>query len=92
MRETIEQDTQARVKYAEVHEVRGRLALLPPREYEIFRYVIIGMLNKQIAYELGISEKTMKVHRGRILEKLGVGSLADLVRLAEKAGIKPTKE
>jgi FixJ family two-component response regulator len=49
------------------------------------------MLNKQIAFELGIAEKTVKVHRGRIMEKLCVDSVAELVRLAEKAGIKPTK-
>jgi two-component system response regulator FixJ len=50
------------------------------------------MLNKQIAYEVGISEKTVKVHRGCIMEKLGVGSIADLIRLAEKAGIKPPND
>ena len=50
------------------------------------------MLNKQIALELGIAEKTVKVHRGRVMEKLGVDSVAELVRLAEKAGIKPTEK
>ena len=55
-------------------------------------YIISGMLNKQIAFKLGIAEKTVKVHRGRIMEKLGVESVADLVRLAEKAGIEPPDE
>ncbi|MBN1253658.1 MAG: response regulator transcription factor [Deltaproteobacteria bacterium] len=83
----IKKDTEGRAEHAAVLDIRGRLELLTPREYEILRYVITGMLNKQIAYELGISEKTVKVHRGRIMEKLDVGSVADLVRLAEKVGI-----
>ena len=57
-----------------------------------FRYVITGMLNKQIALKLGIAEKTVKVHRGRIMEKLRVDSVAELVRLAEKAGINPAEK
>lgn len=89
VREAIDKDAQGRAEHAEVLGIRGRLELLTPREYEILRYVITGMLNKQIAYELGISEKTVKVHRGRIMEKLGIDSVADLVRLAEKAGIEP---
>ncbi len=89
VREAIVKDTQARAEHAAVLDIRGRLELLTPREYEILRYVITGMLNKQIAYALGISEKTVKVHRGRIMEKLSIDSVADLVRLAEKAGIKP---
>ena len=89
VREAIEKDTQGRAEYAEVHEVRGRIAQLTAREHDVLRYVITGMLNKQIAYELGIAEKTVKVHRGRIMGKLGVDSVAELVRLAEKAGIEP---
>jgi FixJ family two-component response regulator len=65
---------------------------LTPREREIVPYIISGMLNKQIAFKLGIAEKTVKVHRGRIMEKLCVESVADLVRLAEKVGIEPTDE
>jgi FixJ family two-component response regulator len=90
VREAIEKDMWGRAEYAEVHEVRGRIALLTARELDVLRYVITGKLNKQIAYKLGIAEKTVKVHRGRIMEKLGVDSVADLVRLAEKAGIKPS--
>jgi FixJ family two-component response regulator len=82
VREAIAKDTRGRAEYAEVHE-------LTARERDVLRYVITGMLNKQIAYELGIAEKTVKVHRGRIMEKLGVDSVAELVRLAEKADIKP---
>ena len=57
--------------------------------HEVLRQVIIGLLNKQIAWNLDIAEKTVKIHRGRIMEKLRVQSVADLVRLAEKAGVKP---
>ena len=89
VREAIAKDTQGRANHAEVHEVQERIALLTARERDVFRYVITGMLNKQIAYALGIAEKTVKVHRGRIMEKLGVDSVAELVRLAEKAGIEP---
>jgi FixJ family two-component response regulator len=92
LRAAIEKDRSARAEYAEVHEVRRRIELLTPREDEIFRYVVTGMLNKQIALELGIAEKTVKVHRGRVMEKLGVDSVAELVRLAEKAGIKPPED
>ena len=85
----IEKDRQRKTEYDEIHDIRRRIELLTPRELEIFRYVITGMLNKQIALKLGIAEKTVKVHRGRIMEKLRVDSVAELVRLAEKAGIKP---
>jgi FixJ family two-component response regulator len=85
----IEKDRQTRAEYDETLDIRRRIELLTPRENEILRYIITGMLNKQIALKLDISEKTVKVHRGRIMEKLCVDSVAELVRLAEKAGIKP---
>jgi len=66
--------------------------MLTPREHEILRHVIAGMLNKQIALKLDIAEKTVKIHRGRVMEKLSVDSVAELVRLAEMAGIKPATE
>ena len=78
-----------RAEYDETRDIRKRIELLTSRELEVLRYVITGMLNKQIALKLDIAEKTVKVHRGRIMEKLRVDSVADLVRLAEKAGIKP---
>ena len=87
----IEKDTHARAEYDETLDIRRRIELLTPRENEILPYIITGMLNKQVALKLGIAEKTVKVHRGRIMEKLRVDSVADLVRLAEKVGIKPTK-
>lgn len=73
------------------HEViaHDRIARLTAREKEVLTYVIAGQLNKQIAAHLGIVEKTIKLHRGRMMHKLGVRSVAELVRLAEGAGIHP---
>jgi len=88
----IEKDTYARAEYHEALDIRRRIGLLTPRENEVLRYIITGMLNKQIALKLDIAEKTVKVHRGRIMEKLCVDSVAELVRLAEKVGIKPTEK
>jgi FixJ family two-component response regulator len=87
----MEKALQAKTEFEEVSEIRLRIGLLTPREYEILRYVVAGLLNKQIAAELAISEATVKIHRGRLMEKLCVESVADLVRLTEKAGIKPVE-
>jgi FixJ family two-component response regulator len=72
---------------ARVAEVRKRVKLLSPRETEVFALVVTGMLNKQIASALGISEKTIKVHRARVMEKMRAGSVAELVRLADLVGV-----
>jgi len=69
----------------EIRDFRRRLKTLTPREHDVFLHVISGLLNKQVADELNIKEHTVKVHRGRVMQKLGVDSLASLVRLAEKA-------
>jgi FixJ family two-component response regulator len=74
---------------AEKASARRLLDSLTPREFEVMQLVITGMLNKQIAGDLGTREKTIKVHRGRVMKKLGVVSVAELVRLVEKAGIAP---
>jgi FixJ family two-component response regulator len=81
------QDGGTRRANAEKDSITARFAILTPREREVMTHVIAGRLNKQIAGDLGTVEKTIKVHRGRVMEKLGVRSVADLVRLAEKAGI-----
>ena len=74
-------------------EVLERVKLLTPRETEVFALVVTGMLNKQIAGALDIAEKTVKVHRARVMEKMRAGSVAELVRLADQAGvIVPTSE
>jgi len=67
--------------------IRRLLDLLTPREFEVMQLVVTGMLNKQIANELGTAEKTIKVHRGRVMKKLGIVSVAELVRLVETAQI-----
>jgi FixJ family two-component response regulator len=68
-------------------DIQGRLKTLTAREVQVFALVVTGMLNKQIAAELGIVEKTVKVHRARVMEKMRAGSLAELVRLADRAGV-----
>ncbi len=82
--QAIEKDKKSRLEKEEKRTIQKRLEALTPREYEVFTLVVSGMLNKQIADELGISEKTVKVHRSRVMEKTRAGSLADLVRMAGK--------
>jgi FixJ family two-component response regulator len=84
----LESDREARLNQSEMRALHQRLTALTPREYEVLTFIISGRLNKQAAAELGTTEKTIKVHRARIMEKLQCASLAELVRLAEKAGIK----
>jgi len=72
---------------ARVAKIQERVKTLTPRETEVFALVVTGMLNKQIASELGISEKTVKVHRARVMEKMRAGSVAELVRLADRVGV-----
>jgi FixJ family two-component response regulator len=73
----------------ELEAINARLGTLTPREFEVFRLVIAGLLNKQIAAELGAALRTIKIHRSRVLRKLGVVSVAELTRLAHKAGVHP---
>jgi FixJ family two-component response regulator len=83
----IQKDRATKEKLAELREIQERVESLTPREREVFALVVTGMLNKQIAFEMGIGEKTIKVHRARVMQKMQAESLADLVRLAEKVGI-----
>jgi FixJ family two-component response regulator len=87
----IQKDRLAKEKLAELREIQERVESLTPREREVFALVVTGMLNKQIAFEMGISEKTIKVHRARVMQKMLAESLADLVRLAEKVDVNSTK-
>jgi len=80
-------DAGTRQSSTDLAAVQAKIATLTPREREVLTHVIAGRLNKQIAGDLGTVEKTIKVHRGRMMEKLGVRTVVDLVRLAEKAGI-----
>ena len=86
--QALEKDRENSHHQAEVKSIQDRLKSLTPREYEVFTLITTGLLNKQVAYELGTAEKTIKVHRARIMEKMHCESLAQLVRLAEKAGIR----
>jgi FixJ family two-component response regulator len=73
----------------EVMESRARLAKLTPREFAVFRLVIAGLLNKEIGAELGVTLRTIKTHRARVMQKMGVISVAELVRVAQKMGVEP---
>lgn len=85
----IQRDRAARTKRADTAELRKCYDDLTPREKEVVSMVISGLLNKQIAVELGASEKTIKIHRGRAMQKMRADSLADLVRMAERLHIEP---
>jgi len=85
----LERDIQNRKREIEVNKIKSLLDTLTPREKEVLRWVITGKLNKQIAAALGTTEKTIKVHRSRVMQKTKVSSVAELVRLAEKADISP---
>jgi FixJ family two-component response regulator len=85
----LEKDRQRRAQQKSVEAIMRRLASLTPRESEVFRHVIAGRLNKQIAAKLGTAEKTVKVHRARVMQKMSVRSVAELTRIADSAGIQP---
>ncbi len=87
VRVAIEKDRVQRQQRAEVAEIKRRLDTLTPREREVMEHVIGGHLNKQTAADLGTVEKTIKVHRARVMEKMKVQSVAELVHLAERAGV-----
>jgi len=84
IRKALEGDRRDRVLKLEEAELRARAKTLTPREREVFALIVTGLLNKQVGAELGASEKTIKVHRARVKEKMKAGSLADLVRMADR--------
>src|SRR6266540_1528962 len=85
----LDRSIRERTEYAEKQLIQQRVDMLTPREREVLEFVVTGMLNKQIARKLGTTEKTIKVHRGRVMEKMCVDSVAQLVRAAEKVSISP---
>jgi FixJ family two-component response regulator len=87
VRAALQQGASQKAEHASTAALAARFASLTPREREVMVHVVDGKLNKQIAADLGISEQTIKVHRGRVMEKMGVESLADLVRAAERLGV-----
>ena len=84
----IERDAVTRREKAKLCEICARLDTLTPREREVLEHVVAGKLNKQIASDLGITEATIKMHRARVMAKMKVQAVADLVRLAELCGIR----
>jgi FixJ family two-component response regulator len=87
IRRAMTRDEHERASETRLAEVRRRVAMLTARETEVFARVVTGMLNKQIGAALGIGEKTVKVHRARVMEKMQAGSVAELVRLADEVGV-----
>jgi FixJ family two-component response regulator len=90
--EAVERDQRARQQRAAMRELQLRYASLTPREQEVLLHVISGLLNKQIAAELKMSEFTVKIHRGRVMRKMRADSLADLVRMAESLAIRSRQQ
>jgi FixJ family two-component response regulator len=88
----LERSRKARAQRAETEELHKRYSSLTRREREVMAHVVAGLLNKQIAGELGTSETTVKIQRHRVMEKMGAHSLAELVRMADRLGVLTPKE
>jgi len=91
IQQALERDHTAQEQQREIHDLQERYHALTPREQEVMTLVVAGMLNKQIASEIGASEATVKVHRGHVMQKMQAGSVVDLVRMADKLKLPPRK-
>jgi FixJ family two-component response regulator len=91
IQQAIQRDRAAREQQAEINELHERYGALTAREREVMTLVVSGMLNKHIAAKIGASEATVKIHRGHVMEKMQAGSLIELVRIADKLKLSPTK-
>jgi FixJ family two-component response regulator len=89
--QALERDRVAREQQSEMHNLQERVRTLTAREQEVMNLVVSGMLNKQIASEIGTSEATVKIHRGNVMRKMKAGSVVDLVRMADKLKPSPRK-
>jgi FixJ family two-component response regulator len=91
IQKALQRDRAAQEQQAEIHDLQERYGALTAREQQVMALVVSGMLNKQIAWEIGTSEATVKVHRGNVMHKMQAGSVVDLVRMADKLKISPRK-
>jgi FixJ family two-component response regulator len=91
IQQAIQRDRAAREQQAEINDLHERYRALTAREREVMTLVVSGMLNKHIAAKIGASEATVKIHRGHVMEKMQAGSLIELVRMADKLKLSPTK-
>ena len=89
--QALQRDRTAQEQQAEIHDLQGRYHALTRREQEVMTLVVSGMLNKQIAFEIGASEATVKIHRGHVMQKMEAGSLVELVRMADTLKLSPRK-
>jgi len=91
IQQALQRDSAARAEQTEIHALEQRFQSLTVREREVMTLVVSGMLNKQIAVELGASEATVKIHRGHVMEKMQAGSIVELVRMADKLKLSPRR-